>query len=266
MSSVPVLIYHHVAPDREVTPEGFAAQLDWLRAEGYRTLSADELHGHLSGRAPVEGKAVVLTFDDGYADNWVYAYPLLKARGLRAQLFVITGRVGQGPRRPNSEQGGALRDTATAERGPEGFVTWEELRAMSADGVFEVGSHTDSHRDFVRERPYEDLRGELSRSRDAVETRLGRWPGTLAWPWGDYEESWLGLLPELGYRLAFTARPGANAAGAGGLRVKRFKVRGDDPRALGRRIRLHSSARLSAAYGALYGLDRKVKAALKRST
>ncbi|MEK7858831.1 MAG: polysaccharide deacetylase family protein [Elusimicrobiota bacterium] len=263
MSSVPVLLYHHVAPDREVTPAGFARQLDWLKANGYRTLSAAELHGHLAGTAPVLDKAVVLTFDDGYADNWVYAYPLLKARGMRAHLFVITQRIGDGAPRPTAPEGGELRDTVSAERGPAGFLTWAELSRMSGEDVFDVGSHTATHREFARERPYEDLSGELRSSRAAIERNLGRWPGTLAWPWGDFEEAWLELLPGLGYRIAFTVAPGANPAGAGGLRVRRFKVRKDDVSWLARRVALYRSKRLSAAYGALYGLDCKLKQAFK---
>ncbi|MBI5200234.1 MAG: polysaccharide deacetylase family protein [Elusimicrobia bacterium] len=259
MSSVPVLLYHHIAPDREVTPEGFAAQLDWLRAAGYRTLSADELHAHLTGKEPVRERAVALTFDDGYADNWIYAYPLLKKRRMLAQLFVVTDRIGRGKPRLRADQGGSLPDTISRERAPEGFLNWAECLAMSADGVFEIGSHTATHRDFDRRKTCADLPGELERSRDAIRERTGAWPGTVAWPWGDYEASWLKRLPELGYRLAFTARPGANASGRGAWRVKRFKVKNGDPKWLARRVALYRSRPLAAAYGALHGLDRAFK-------
>ncbi|MBI4346483.1 MAG: polysaccharide deacetylase family protein [Elusimicrobia bacterium] len=263
MSSVPVLIYHHVAPDREVTPAGFERQLEWLAVNGYRTLTADELHAHVTGKARAPERSVALTFDDGYADNWVYAYPALRTRGFTAQVFVITGRIGEGAPRPNAGQGGRLADTITREREPEGFLRWSELSAMSADGTFEIGSHTETHKDFVRERPWADLDGELSRSREAIERRVKRWSGALAWPWGDYEAEWLERVEAAGYRLAFTAMPGANRLGSGGFEVRRFKVQREDLRWFGRRIHLYRSPRLAAVYGRLYGLDRKLKSLVR---
>lgn len=76
--SVPVLMYHHVRPEAGMiacTPENFEDQLRWLQKQGYRSLTLAEFNEHLNGKDV--GKAVLITFDDGYLDNWVYAYPLL---------------------------------------------------------------------------------------------------------------------------------------------------------------------------------------------
>jgi len=259
MSSVPILLYHHVAPDREITPEGFERQMSWLKDSGWRTLSVAELCAHLSGERPAPERSAAVTFDDGYADNWVYAYPILRLLGLTACVFVVTGRVGDAAARPTAEQGGSLTDTATGERDPEGFLSWPELAAMSRSGVVEVGSHTHSHRDFVREKAYGDLEDELRQSRQAIESKVGAWNGALAWPWGDFEESWLPKLAPAGYRAAFTTRVGSNPPGRSPWLIRRFKVRSGEVAWLDRRLWLYQKPLLAEAYGRLHGLDRAVK-------
>ncbi len=265
MSAVPVLLYHHVAPDREVTPEGFDAQLARLNEEGWRSLGAAELLEHLRGGRPAPPKSLLITFDDGYADNWVYAHPILKRRGHRALVFVVTDYMrSDGLVRRTAAEGGSLPDTQSDERGPSGWLSWEEVRRMSADGVFEIGSHTQTHKRFVEEAVFEDLPGELKRSRERIEAELGRPAPTMAWPWGYYEEPWVDHLAPAGYALAFTTKVGSNPAGADPLRVARFKVQNGDPDWLSRRLAVYGRPWLGAAYASLYGLDRKVKALWRR--
>jgi len=260
MSGVPVLMYHHVAPDREVTPEGFDRQMAWLKQEGFTTLTCDGLRAHLLGETPAPEKAVVITFDDGYADNWVHAFPVLRKYGLKATLFVVTGRmVNARASRPTSEEGARLDDTRTAERVPEGFLYWPELKAMADSGLVEIGSHTHSHRDFVRAAGYKDLREELDRSKAEIELHLGRWCGALAWPWGDFEKDWLRLLKPSGYRTAFTVQVGPNMPGIDPYRALRFKVQNGDASWLAARIWMYRHPIMGKAYASLYGLDRKAK-------
>src|SRR5437016_4037268 len=95
--AVPVLLYHHISPDREITPEEFDAQLACLRNQGRRSLSLAEFQEHMSGRPAPEG-SVLITFDDGYLDNWVYAFPLLRRHGMKAVFFIVTDRILSGER------------------------------------------------------------------------------------------------------------------------------------------------------------------------
>jgi peptidoglycan/xylan/chitin deacetylase (PgdA/CDA1 family) len=251
-------MYHHVAPDREVTPAGFEAQLAWLKRRGLRTLSLQEFLGHVTGEKPVDDPAVLLTFDDGYADNWICAWPLLKRHGMRAAVFVVTDRADAAPPgvRPTLDDGAPPPDTLRDERGPRGFLSWEELGRMASSGVFEVGSHTATHRGFVRENPLESISGELSVSMASIEGRLKTRPLAVAWPWGDYSEAWPQEARKAGYRLAFTTRVGANAPGTDPLRIRRFKVRDGS---LASRIWLYRKPALAEIYGRVYGLDKKIK-------
>jgi peptidoglycan/xylan/chitin deacetylase (PgdA/CDA1 family) len=254
-------MYHHVSADREVTPRDFEAHLLLLKKGGWKTVGLDEMFDHVSGRREVPGRAALITFDDGYADNWICAYPLLKKHGMRAVVFVVTARADAAPSgvRRTLEDGALPPDTRTDERGPAGFLSWEELKLMASSGVFEIGSHTHTHKEFQRERPSADLSRELSESRRLIEERAGEWKGAVAWPWGDFEPSWEAEALRAGYRMAFTTRVGANSPGSGPFRIKRFKVKEGSCRALARRLWLYRRPALASLYGRLHGLDRLLK-------
>ena len=134
---VPVFHFH------EATPEGLAPSLDALVAKGYRTLGREEFLAVLDGADPPEG-AVLLTFDDAYTSVWTVVAPLLAARDLRAITFAIPGRVSRAagcrPRWGEAGWAGPGED-----RGAEPFARWDELRALEAEGVVAVESHSYAH-------------------------------------------------------------------------------------------------------------------------
>lgn len=102
--AVPVLMYHHVSTSPgmiTVTPDNFAAQMDYLARAGYRTIGAAQLAGFLSGE-DVPAKSLVITFDDGYLDNWVHAHPVLKRHDFTALCFLVSSWPGEGGVRPNA--------------------------------------------------------------------------------------------------------------------------------------------------------------------
>ncbi len=150
---VPIVMYHGVGPDREGWPwnylftpsDVFERQMRALRDEGWTTVTLAELHAHMASGAPLPPKPVVLTFDDGYADNWVYAYPLLKKYGHRAAIWMSTDFVDpRGVPRPTIEDvwAGRLRE---AEIDPRGYLSWAEMRRMAESGHVEIQSHAMTH-------------------------------------------------------------------------------------------------------------------------
>jgi len=92
--SVPVLMYHHVSSHKgalvTITPENFESHARFLADEGYKTLTLDEFAAFKKGRLELPKKSVLITFDDGWIDNYLVAYPILKKYSLRATIFVIT--------------------------------------------------------------------------------------------------------------------------------------------------------------------------------
>ena len=91
--SVSVLMYHHVLKKGGFiasSVEDFASQMRFLAEAGYKTLSAAEFTLYKKGELAVPKKSVLITFDDGWKDNYVYAYPILREFGLRASIFLVT--------------------------------------------------------------------------------------------------------------------------------------------------------------------------------
>ena len=131
-----VLEYHHIA-DRVDDPEGalveryyvptedFAAQLDYLKAEGYETITMLEFSKAAKGKGNLPEKPVIVTFDDGYEDNYTQALPLLEERGMKGEVYVVTNFIGK-----------------------KGYLTWDELRDMQQRGI-EIGCHTADHLPLV---------------------------------------------------------------------------------------------------------------------
>lgn len=92
---VPILMYHSILKDGArqgkyvISPDVLGADLDYLKKEGYETITVSDLLAYVDGSGQLPAKPVMITFDDGYYNNYVYAYPLLKDRGMRAVISII---------------------------------------------------------------------------------------------------------------------------------------------------------------------------------
>jgi peptidoglycan/xylan/chitin deacetylase (PgdA/CDA1 family) len=147
-------MYHSVGrriSDWQWTPrltlpaEVFEDHLRWLARSGYRTVGLDDLYAHVSGASTLPPRSVVITFDDGYVDNWTYAVPLLKKYGFSGTIAVITEFVQEDSIiRPTLEDvwDGRLEEDELDVRG---FMSWAELKAASDLGVLSVQSHACTH-------------------------------------------------------------------------------------------------------------------------
>ena len=209
---VPVLMYHKVdanvprdpvGRDLTVEPKMFAAQLDWLRTHGVRTLTAASLVEALERGQRPRG-AVVLTFDDGYADAATTVLPRLRAAGATATFYVSSGFIGT-PRHLN----------------------WKQLRALRDAGM-EIACHGTYHLDLTTL----DRAGQRREAQHCVETLrryLGAYrPATYAYPAGKYDDVTFAVLGELGFRAAFTEHPGTVRSLAAPFELPRRRVRHDD--------------------------------------
>jgi peptidoglycan/xylan/chitin deacetylase (PgdA/CDA1 family) len=151
--AIPVLMYHSVAPQIKgwafmylsLDPSVFVDHISCLASAGYRSLFLSDLHSYLSGRAELGRKGIVLTFDDGYLDNWVFAFPVLKKFGFKATIFVSTDFVD--PRdvtRPTLDDVWCGRTTADALTAG-GFLSAPEMRQLVGSGLIEIQGHCRSH-------------------------------------------------------------------------------------------------------------------------
>jgi peptidoglycan/xylan/chitin deacetylase (PgdA/CDA1 family) len=188
----------------------FDRQLASLARGGYRTITCAELCDHLERGAPLPARPVLLTFDDGYLDNFTIASPLLAKHGYCATVFVASDYV---------EDSGRVRTTTATTARPEesGYLSAGELRALEASGTFEIQAHSAAHArvasapevvDFHR--PSAPCRWRVTERSAEVRPRVhtGEHDAALAWGAPVWRSGWMGearaFLPDgaLEHRLA----------------------------------------------------------------
>lgn len=125
--------------------ESFDAKARLLRDRGFTAIFWKDLYGYMERRTTLPPNSIMLTLDDGYLDNWVYAFPILRRYGLKGTVFVNPDFVDPGTElRPTLEDAWAGR-CRIGDLDPVGFLNWGEMRAMEASGVIDVQSHALTH-------------------------------------------------------------------------------------------------------------------------
>lgn len=260
---LPVLMYHHISPKPGLVtclPENFRAQMQWLAKNGWKTLSTATFSAALaSGQVPK--KSVLITFDDGYLDNWVYACPVLQEFGLQATIFLITGWIGEGEKRPQAGQPNvpdvpdhkqAMAAAAMGEFDAT-FMRWSEVEAMRAAGCAEFHSHTHCHTRWdqqIADQTARDqaLAADLAASRATLLARLGQASPHLCWPQGYFDAAYQRVAQAAGFTHLYTTAPGVARRGIDPGRIPRLVVK-DKPAAwFGQRMALYGQPLLSALY------------------
>lgn len=151
---IPVLYYHSVAPFKNPSWDYsfltyelhyFEDLLKYLRSAKYDFIFLDELYKLKSRNLSSNKKLICLTFDDGYLDNWVYIFPLLKKYDACATIFIAPEFMQDNKAvRPNLEDvknGDVEKDALQT----LGFLSWQEIKLMQASGYVDFQSHTMTH-------------------------------------------------------------------------------------------------------------------------
>ncbi len=211
--SIPVLMYHRVdarlSSDDSITVHltvmapAFEAQLRFLSGHGYRSATLDDLWTALVRHVPVSPRRVVLTFDDGYEDNYTVAFPLLRHYGFTATFFVVTSTVGT-----------------------RGHLTVAQIQEMARAGMT-IESHGVHHVDFSR-LSLRAARTQLIRSRQMIQAWTGHPVTFFAYPVGRYTPELERLLADLGYHGAVTEVPGFVRPRSDPYALERVRVDHDD--------------------------------------
>jgi peptidoglycan/xylan/chitin deacetylase (PgdA/CDA1 family) len=225
--AIRILYYHSIsdAPMRSsVSPEAFAAQLEFLGRRGYSFLSMSAAVDALASPAALPERAIVVTLDDGFRDNYDEALPTLVRLGVPATVFLTAGYIG-GDHLPT------LTRTAFVPRP----LSWEQVGEMQAAGI-EFGSHTVTH-PMLTQVPADQARRELSDSKRMIEDRLGTAVRLFCYPRGDFDEGVKRLVREAGYGAACTTLPGVNDRRTDRFALRRTYVsRRDTPAEFAKRV------------------------------
>ncbi|HEB98310.1 MAG TPA: polysaccharide deacetylase family protein [Thiotrichales bacterium] len=236
-----ILMYHRIAeaapgaPFRGlcVSPRRFEAQLRWLQAQGWQGFTVSELVRRAGHDLPP--RALAITFDDGYADNFTEALPLLQRYGFPATLYLVVDRHGRDwSRARDARRAGAL--AAVPRLGDE------QVRAMLDSGWIELGAHTVTHPD-LRRLGDAALRHELVHGREQLEQRFGVPVASFAYPFGRYRPEQVEAVRAAGYTSAVTVREGIDDPAVWKpLELARVKVSGREGMAAFR-LRLRTGRR-----------------------
>ena len=267
-AAVPVLMYHHVSPAPgliTISPQNFRAQMRWLAAHGWRGITCDDFASFLKGEQ-LPDRSVLITFDDGYLDNWVHAAPILAEFGLHAVLFLITGRIGDGSPRPQADAPGApdcpdhrtCKERIAAGDADGVMLRWSEVVAMRSSGVFEFHSHTHTH---TRWDKIEDdlalrqqrLAEDLEKSRQTLAGRLGHASEHLCWPQGYHDEDFRRTALSRGFKYLYTVEKGVGTRRTAPARIPRMVAKDRSGDWFASRMWLYRHPMLTALYLRLRG-------------
>jgi peptidoglycan/xylan/chitin deacetylase (PgdA/CDA1 family) len=226
----------HAAQDR------FAAQVGWLNDQ-YEIVSLKELQSRLEAGRPVT-RTAALTFDDGYAGVFQYAWPVLRALEIPATVFVVADAPEHVPlfwwdhpltshplpgdrNRWLVEMRGDLRQITPAGDTPplpasHRPASWDVIRAAAKEGLH-IGSHSTSHRTLTRLTD-EELEQELRRSREIIGERIGVVPDWFAYPYGIWDARVRDAVRKAGYSGAVTLDAGLNQATSDPWSLRRVSV------------------------------------------
>ncbi len=218
---VPILLYHSVSDEAApkyqpwaISPARFEKHMRFLRESHYTSLTVSQYVNALVKGLHLPKKTVVLTFDDGLADFYTGALPILQQYNLVATLYVTTAYVG-----------GTSKWLTPEGEGQRPMMTWQQIRALHHHGI-EVGAHTRTH-------PQLDLvttsraRGEIAQSKADLETHLGQPVHSFAYPHGYFSRSVRNLVTQAGYQSACAVKHAMSARTDDRFALARIIVRGD---------------------------------------
>jgi len=192
-AKVNVLMYHHIQGEKvakklgqaglTVTPDWFDKQMQYLKDKNYNVISMDTLADFINGKRSLPKKAVVITLDDAYEDNYLSAYPILKKYNFPATIFTPTGLVN-------------VMD----------YLTWNEINDMKDSGLIYFANHTWSHHSALDKKDV--LEKEIGLADNQLAEKGLNASKVFAYPYGKPSKDAQGILGKYGYTLAFTTKHG----------------------------------------------------------
>lgn len=211
---IPVLMYHSInsreskTGDYVITPSAFRKDLEWLRDNGYQTVVVQDLLNYVEAGEPLPEKPVMLTFDDGYYNNYLNAFPILKEMGMKAVVSIIVSQTDK---------------YSELDENRENYsnLTWEQIREMMESGLIEFQNHSyDLHqngkkaaRKGIGKKPGESteayqaaIQADVEKGQQRFVEMTGYAPTAFTYPFGTVSEDSYAVLDELGFRATLDAQ------------------------------------------------------------
>jgi len=226
---VPILLYHCIndhpscSPVTAISLKTFEKQLQYLKKKGYKTISLHDLKGYVKGEILLPSKSVMITFDDGFQDNY-NAIKLAKKYGFNAVLFMTTAYIGCELKYLPfiGEYSIDTFEQNKAIPGRVSFLTVDQLNELKKIGT-EILPHTAYHRKLTSA-SYAEQKKEIHLSHRTINNLLGHTPTFFGYPYGEYNNDTKSILKDLEYQGAFAVIDGINRKGDDVFAFKRHNV------------------------------------------
>lgn len=207
---VPIIMYHSVAPDAAVanrlltvSVDAFRRQMRFLKSRHYNVISLESIAILIKDKKRIPPKTIAITFDDGYKDNYTYAFPILQKYNLPATIFIIVNEVD----RPQGDR-----------------LNWLQIKQMQDSGIFSIASHAVGPEPLINLKSEQEIRYEIFESKKILEDRLGRRVNIFSYPEGRLNDKIKQLVINAGYNLAVTTNPGKAFPNDDIFALKRLRI------------------------------------------
>ena len=205
----PIIMYHSVSPKAThgnmlaVTPGTFERQMSFLKRHHYNVVSLEELVSLIRDKKKIPAKTIAITFDDGYKNNYEFAFPILKKYNLPASIFVIVNEIG----RPKNDR-----------------LSWGEIMAMQDSGLVTIGSHALDPEPLINLKSDDEIKNQLYGSKKILEDRLGRSVNIFSYPEGLFNVKIRQFAIDAGYSGCVTTSPGRDYPDDDIFALKRLRI------------------------------------------
>ena len=215
-TAVPILMYHGLLKDPVrtgkyiITPSQFESDLKYIQEHGFTTISMTQLIDYVDHGIPLPENPVILTFDDGYYNNYFYAYPLLQKYQMKATISII---------------GKQTDDYSSRDENNAYYshCTWDQLREMVNSGLIEVQNHTYNLHTNTKGRngcaknareSLEDytamLTGDVGQLQREIQEEIGILPNTFTYPFGSFTKETRQIIRGMGFRATLSSESGVS--------------------------------------------------------
>lgn len=204
---VPIIMYHSVNPDAKpenrlsVSVETFQRQMLFLHRNHYNIMPLEILADLIKRGKRLPPKSIALTFDDGYKDNYTYAFPILKKYHIPVTVFVIFDEVGRADR-----------------------LSWEEIKEMRDSDIITFGSHALGPEPLINIKSPEELKRQIYDSKIKLEEKLKEKVNLFSYTQGMFTEQIRKLVIDAGYKSAVATNPGRNYPNDDIFALKRLRI------------------------------------------
>jgi peptidoglycan/xylan/chitin deacetylase (PgdA/CDA1 family) len=200
-------MYHSVNPNAipenrlSISPEAFERQMRFLKRCHYNVLPLEHLASLIKEKRKIPSRALAITFDDGYKDNYTYAFPILKKYNLPAMIFVIINEIGRPDR-----------------------LSWDEIKTMQDSGLITFGSHALGPEPLINIKSEDQLKREIFDSKKILEEKLARSVNTFSYAGGMFNNKIRQLVIDAGYKFAVATSPGKKFTSDDAFALKRLRI------------------------------------------